>query len=85
MTEDLNKVVEALKQEGIALKNLIDQLSAQKDALSQTLNDVLQANVALKTGTILLERQIAALNQQIAVKDGQIAELSASKSDSKKK
>ncbi len=84
MTEDLNKVVEALKEESTVLKGLIDQLSAQKDALSGTVNDVLQANIALKSQGIMFERQIVKLNQEIAAKDAKIAELSLPKENLKK-
>jgi len=75
MSEDLNKINDALKSENEVLKGIIDQLSAQKDALSQTVNDILQANVNLKSGTILLEKQIIKLNHQLTDKDNTIKKL----------
>ncbi|HKC68457.1 MAG TPA: hypothetical protein VKG26_09515 [Bacteroidia bacterium] len=65
MTDDSNKVIEALKQENTALKGIIDQISAQKDALSGTVNDILQANVNLKAGNILFQKKVTTLEQEV--------------------
>ena len=76
--QDVNQLAaikHALESENISLKGIIEQLVAEKQALDQTLVEVLRANIALKAGTNILEKRVGALMAENAQKDEQIKAL----------
>lgn len=63
------EINETLKQENTALRGVIDQLGAERYALELTVNDVMRANINLKSGAYLLEKKISTLQNDLALKD----------------
>ena len=72
---ELNAKVSALESENGSLKQVIEQLQSQTQALDQTVMDLLRANIALKAGANMLERKVQSLMNDIAIKDQKIKAL----------
>ncbi len=68
--ENLQAQHDALVSENASLKQVIEQVSAYRDALDQTVGELLRANILFKASTSMLEKQIDKLN--ISLKELQI-------------
>ncbi len=69
----------ALQSENTGLKNMIEQLSAEKTALSQTVKDILDANINLKAGAFLLEKRLQSFYDQLQQKISEVNNLTLAK------
>jgi DNA-binding FrmR family transcriptional regulator len=73
--QELNAKVTALESENNSLKQVIEQISAERNALDQTVTEILRANISLKAGCAMLENRINKMNIEIVKKDEQIKAL----------
>ncbi len=72
---NLVSINQALTSENGSLKGIVEQLVAEKQALEQTVMEILKANIALKAGCSLLEKRVAAQMAESVQKDEQIKAL----------
>jgi len=68
-------VNETLQSENKSLRDVIEKLVAEKQVLRQTLNDILEANLNLKSAGVLLEKQANQFNSDVIVKTAEINKL----------
>lgn len=54
---ELKSQITALKSESTSLREVINRIEAQRVALDQTMHEILNANIALKAGSRLLENE----------------------------
>jgi hypothetical protein len=64
MENDTN-VQEALELHNNSLKGIINQLTCERNALDQTVMELLRANINLKAGCAMLEMKVAELNAKL--------------------
>lgn len=75
MSDELNHEIESLKAAKVSLEGYIDRLSAEKQALKQAVNEIVEINLNYKAATILMDRQAEKLSNEIQAKNKEIEEL----------
>jgi len=78
MSEELNKVNDALRSESVALKGVIEQLGSEKDALTDACSNLFNGNLSLSAALKQAQKRELFLQNELLKKNAEIKELSAS-------
>lgn len=80
---DEMKAVEAIQAENKGLKETIDRLFSEKQALDSTVKDLLNANINLKSNGIYTENKLNLATMGLSAKDQMIENLKKEMEDLK--
>lgn len=75
MSDDIQARYDALQSENQSLKSVLDQVSTEKQSWRQTSNELLEANIQLKSTLTLYDKQLTLHKGIIADKNREIEEL----------
>lgn len=68
-------VIDTSKAEIASIKNILEIVTSQRDALDQTVKEILAANINLKAASSLLEKKVKIQENDINDKELKIIEL----------
>lgn len=75
MSEQLQNLIDGLRNENTNLKTMMERLLAEKQVLRQTVHDMQETILNYKAVGVLMDNQAQQLKQQVAAKNSEVEEL----------
>lgn len=85
MSEEVEKLNEALKSESNSLRKIIEDLTVEKQVLRGTFGQSIEDNLGIKAINVTLQNTVQKLTSDLSVKENMINDLNVKIADLEKK